>query len=110
MYIGYSYCCRLQRIVSIAPFPLPGLSELRDKYTYNIAPWMEMQGTKKSINFRKVLKTDDDDDDEESRIALAAVFSSMFPLLRSKGVENCSTPSYVRTKSAQMTKYELSHY
>ncbi|ROT78187.1 TBC1 domain family member 30 [Penaeus vannamei] len=29
----------VQTVVGMAPFPFPGLAELRDKYTYNITPW-----------------------------------------------------------------------
>jgi hypothetical protein len=32
-------CVAIQRIYSMAPFPLPSLAELREKYTYNITPF-----------------------------------------------------------------------
>ncbi|EFX76613.1 hypothetical protein DAPPUDRAFT_106861 [Daphnia pulex] len=64
----------VQTIVSMAPFPFPGLNDLRDKYRYNITPWSGGSGRV------RLFYSDDDpdgeaeeDEDEEKTKAMNAV-------------------------------------
>lgn len=65
----------------MAPFPFPQLSELRDKYRYNITPFTAataaMGVAKRGL---RLFYSDDEEDNEEEALAVAAwCFSSVFP-------------------------------
>ncbi|GLH06799.1 TBC1 domain family member 30 [Gryllus bimaculatus] len=69
----------VKTIVAVAPFPFPGLPELRDKYLYNITPWTHSVQSAARRGLRGLFYSDDDDDEEESeededRIAVAAAY------------------------------------
>ena len=70
-----------QNLVEIAPFPFTEVSELREKYTYNITPWSLGIGVaKKGL---RILYSDDEDEDEDESLDVAATF----------GVPNIFKPS-----------------
>ncbi|XP_076056499.1 uncharacterized protein LOC143034396 isoform X3 [Oratosquilla oratoria] len=67
----------VQTIVTMAPFPFPGLSELRDKYRYNITPWT--LGASVSTVARKGLRLfyadeEGEDEDDDHKLVVAAAF------------------------------------
>ncbi|XP_067685212.1 TBC1 domain family member 30-like isoform X1 [Haliotis asinina] len=58
----------IKSIYSLSPFPFPQLSELREKYTYNIRPFTNTANTSKKSGSRvakNVLYSDEDDLDDE---------------------------------------------
>ncbi|XP_048253113.1 TBC1 domain family member 30-like isoform X1 [Haliotis rufescens] len=58
----------IKSIYSLSPFPFPQLSELREKYTYNIRPFTNTANTGKKGGSRvakNVLYSDEDDLDDE---------------------------------------------
>ena len=62
----------MQNLVEIAPFPFTEVSELREKYTYNITPWSLGIGVaKKGL---RILYSDDEDEDDDENLAVAATF------------------------------------
>ena len=62
----------LQNLVEIAPFPFTEVSELREKYTFNITPWSLGIGVaKKGL---RILYSDDEDEDEEDALDVVATF------------------------------------
>nr|XP_027209984.1 TBC1 domain family member 30-like [Penaeus vannamei] len=67
---------RQQTVVGMAPFPFPGLAELRDKYTYNITPWTQSVSSVAKRGLRLFYSDDDDDDNDEDdqKIAVATAF------------------------------------
>lgn len=66
----------------MAPFPFPGLAELRDKYTYNITPWTQSVSSVAKLGLRLFYSEDEDDenDEDDQKIAVATAFglSSIF--------------------------------
>ncbi|XP_071527643.1 LOW QUALITY PROTEIN: uncharacterized protein [Panulirus ornatus] len=66
----------VQTVVGMAPFPFPGLAELRDKYTYNITPWAQSVSSVAKRGLRLFYSDDDDDDNDEDdqKIAVATAF------------------------------------
>lgn len=61
--------------MEIAPFPFVEVSELREKYTFNITPWSLGIGVaKKGL---RILYSDDEDEDEEDGLAVAATFAGV---------------------------------
>ncbi|XP_069958226.1 serine-rich adhesin for platelets isoform X2 [Cherax quadricarinatus] len=67
----------VQMVVGIAPFPFPGLAELRDKYTYNITPWTQSVSSVAKRGLRLFYSDDDDDEDNDEdgqKIAVATAF------------------------------------
>ena len=71
-----SLLCILQTVVGMAPFPFPGLADLRDKYTYNITPWTQSVSSVAKRGLRLFYSDDDDDDNDEDNqtIAVATAF------------------------------------
>ena len=53
---------RMQRIYSMAPFPLPSLAELREKYTYNITPFSASVKPVRSLAVKEEEEGDDGTD------------------------------------------------
>ncbi|GAB6026567.1 hypothetical protein CHUAL_012983 [Chamberlinius hualienensis] len=70
----------VKTVCTLAPFPYPQLSELRDKYTYNITPFntvvVPTDITKKSA---QLLYSDDEDEDNEQMKMAAWCFVTAFP-------------------------------
>ncbi|XP_068085867.1 uncharacterized protein [Anabrus simplex] len=65
----------VKTIVTIAPFPFPELSELRDKYLYNITPWTQTVSTAAKRGLKLFYSDDDEETDEdEEKIAVAAAY------------------------------------
>nr|XP_045584462.1 mucin-17-like [Procambarus clarkii] len=67
----------VQTVVGIAPFPFPGLAELRDKYTYNITPWTQSVSSVAKRGLRLFYSDDDDEEDndeDDQKIAVATAF------------------------------------
>lgn len=66
----------VQTVVGMAPFPFPGLADLRDKYTYNITPWTQSVSSVAKRGLRLFYSDDDDDDNDEDNqtIAVATAF------------------------------------
>ncbi|KAK3861678.1 hypothetical protein Pcinc_032385, partial [Petrolisthes cinctipes] len=66
----------VQKVVGMAPFPFPGLADLRDKYTYNITPWTQSVSSVAKRGLRLFYSDDDDDDNDEDdqTIAVATAF------------------------------------
>ncbi|KAK7474153.1 hypothetical protein BaRGS_00034613, partial [Batillaria attramentaria] len=76
----------VKAIYSLAPFPFPQITELRERYTYNIRPFSSTpaQSKRASRMAKAVLYSDEDDlDDEELRDI--ASFSGMDPVPGDKG-------------------------
>ncbi|MPD04827.1 TBC1 domain family member 30 [Portunus trituberculatus] len=63
-------------VVGMAPFPFPGLADLRDKYTYNITPWTQSVSSVAKRGLRLFYSDDDDDENDEDNqtIAVATAF------------------------------------
>jgi len=60
----------IKTLVEIAPFPFVEVTELREKYTFNITPWSLGIGVaKKGL---RILYSDEEDEDEEDGLAVAA--------------------------------------
>ena len=76
----------LQAIYAIAPMPFPQLTELRERYTYNIRPFSTTPapGRKASRMAKAVLYSDEDELDEEELRAFAS-FPGMSPVQGGKG-------------------------
>lgn len=58
--------CNYQTVYEMAPFPLPQLAEMREKYTFNITPFSAaLSASSGGGKQRKavVMDTNDDDDD-----------------------------------------------
>ncbi|XP_066949179.1 uncharacterized protein [Macrobrachium rosenbergii] len=90
----------VQTVVGMAPFPFPGLAELRDKYTYNITPWTQSVSSVAKRGLRLFYSDDDDDDDEsddneddDQKIAVATAFG-LSGIFR-KSIESSRGPSPV---------------
>lgn len=49
-----------QTVYSVAPFPLPGLAELREQYTYDIHPFSDRKNSRSNLGNAS---SDEDDDD-----------------------------------------------
>ena len=58
-----SFPIRLQEVYAVSPFPLPGLEELREQYTYNINPFSDVTGDR-SPRAAFGRGSSDEDDDE----------------------------------------------
>ncbi|XP_036368894.1 uncharacterized protein LOC115223845 isoform X1 [Octopus sinensis] len=70
----------IKAIYSISPFPFPQLSELREKYTYNIRPFSGTANSGKKVNqFDGGVSISDDDLDEEDMEAIRC-FTGLFNL------------------------------
>ncbi|KAH3881412.1 hypothetical protein DPMN_005339 [Dreissena polymorpha] len=79
-----------QSIYSIAPFPLQNLTELREKYTYNIRPFTP--ATKRSVGANGAALPSDEDDLEEEEMENITCFTGFIPTAASgkhKGREIC---------------------
>ncbi|KAL8567448.1 hypothetical protein ACOMHN_010039 [Nucella lapillus] len=68
----------IKAIYALAPFPFPRLSQLREKYTYNIRPFTPPSPSpsparRLSRLAKALLSSDDDEPDEEELRALAAL-------------------------------------
>lgn len=73
----------MQEVYALAPFPLPGLAELREQYTYNINPFSDATGDRgqRSTLGRGSSDEEDDIDDLEGIGCLGALlpFSEFAP-------------------------------
>ena len=68
----------------MAPFPFPGLAELRDKYTYNITPWTQSVSSVARRGLRLFYQEDEEEqeldadtdevDPDAHKIAMATAF------------------------------------
>ncbi|KZS19474.1 TBC1 domain family member 30 isoform X1 [Daphnia magna] len=71
----------VQTIVSMAPFPFPGLNELRDKYRYNITPWSGGSGRVRLFysDDDPDMEAEEDEDEEKTKAmnAVATVFGGL---------------------------------
>ncbi|XP_076447278.1 TBC1 domain family member 30-like isoform X2 [Babylonia areolata] len=76
----------IKAIYAIAPFPFLQLTELREKYTYNIRPFSGHSGSgrKASRMAKAVLYSDEDEVDEEEMRALTS-FPGMAPVQGGRG-------------------------
>ncbi|KAF2365805.1 TBC1 domain family member 30 C-terminal [Trinorchestia longiramus] len=97
----------VQSIVGMAPFPLPGLTELRDRYAYNITPWTLPVPSVSSVSSvssaaRRGLRLlyddedeseDDDDDSTNEKMAIAAAFGLSGIFRKSSNDANCPRSS-----------------
>ncbi|XP_023228906.1 TBC1 domain family member 30-like isoform X1 [Centruroides sculpturatus] len=68
-------------ISTMAPFPFPQLSTLRDKYTYNIRPFTSSLSSRRTF---KLFYSDDEDDDDEHIVMATWCVSNTLPLARNK--------------------------
>ncbi|XP_052283504.1 TBC1 domain family member 30-like isoform X2 [Dreissena polymorpha] len=67
----------IKSIYSIAPFPLQNLTELREKYTYNIRPFTP--ATKRSVGANGAALPSDEDDLEEEEMENITCFTGFIP-------------------------------
>ena len=66
LYLTFGPTVAFQNVYSLAPFPLPGLVELKEKYIYNIHPFSGVaQGRGSSRPGLGNLSSDEDDDDAD---------------------------------------------
>lgn len=81
VYIYHSYCLLHQQAVyTMAPVPFPQLSELREKYTYNITPFQAAMSTgRKPTKAITNIFSDDDEIDEEDIMDNINCFTGIFP-------------------------------
>ncbi|KAK7082105.1 hypothetical protein SK128_014912 [Halocaridina rubra] len=80
----------------MAPFPFPGLADLRDKYTYNITPWTQSVSSVAKRGLRLFYSDDDDEDEndeDDQKIAVATAFG-LSGIFR-KSIESSRGPSPV---------------
>ncbi|XP_067127155.1 TBC1 domain family member 30 isoform X2 [Centruroides vittatus] len=71
----------VKTISTMAPFPFPQLSTLRDKYTYNIRPFTSSLSSRRTF---KLFYSDDEDDDDEHIVMATWCVSNTLPLARNK--------------------------
>ncbi|XP_065568920.1 TBC1 domain family member 30-like [Artemia franciscana] len=64
----------LKTIVEVAPFPFPGLHELREKYTYSLTPWSQSVVSVAKKGLRLIYSDDDDSDSEIKEMTVATAF------------------------------------
>ena len=67
----------LQNLVEIATFPFTEVSELREKYTYNITPWSLGIGVAKK-GLRILYSDDEEDDDDDADVAATFGVANIF--------------------------------
>ncbi len=81
LYAGYIYYYCLQTIYSMAPFPFPQLTDLREKYTYNITPFTAAMSTGQRPTRKGGMNifSDDDEIDEDDLVDQIGCFTGMFP-------------------------------
>ncbi|XP_047736915.1 uncharacterized protein LOC108679155 [Hyalella azteca] len=105
----------VQSIVGMAPFPLPGLTELRDRYAYNITPWSLAVPSVSSVSSvssaaRRRLHLlyddeeesgDDDDDSTNEKVAIAAAFGLSGIFRKSSNDSSGPRPLNLRATQAE---------
>ena len=78
-----------QHVYTLAPFPFPQLSELREKYTYNIRPFTPNGSSKKASWIDGTVLPSDEDDLDDDDIEAITCFTGFIPTatsgMRSKG-------------------------
>ena len=81
--VSCGWCSFRQAIYSMAPFPLPHLAELREKYTYNITPFTAAMSTGRRPTPRgktsMSIFSDDEDWDEDDIVDQINCFAGIFP-------------------------------
>ncbi|XP_066284091.1 TBC1 domain family member 30-like isoform X1 [Branchiostoma lanceolatum] len=70
----------VQTVYSLAPFPFPGLDELREKYTYNITPFSPLGTDKAKKAMKMATNSDEEVELDEDDLAMAiGCFGGIFP-------------------------------
>lgn len=75
-----------QAVYTLAPFPFPQMTDLREKYTYNIRPFSNQPTPSKQASriAKSVLYSDEDDMDDDEIRAIACI-PGMGPVQAGKG-------------------------
>ena len=94
-------CLFLQKVYTMAPFPFPHLSELREKYTYNITPFsaaMSTGGQRSKRGVTSIFSDDDDVIDDEEMLESIGCFTGMLPRSAMTAAKNGTTsPTHILT-------------
>ena len=72
----------MQKVYTMAPFPFPHLTELREKYTYNITPFsaaMSTGGQRSKRGVTSIFSDDDDVIDDDEILESIGCFTGMLP-------------------------------
>lgn len=97
----------MQTLVEIAPFPFVEVSELREKYTFNITPWSLGIGVAKK-GLRILYSDDEDEDEEDNGLAVAATFAGSVGNIF-KGTSPKTSPVRPAPNKGQQNKAMMQH-